>query len=134
MKRMKMALTMALMALLGGAGAGFSAEDPHRGHGASGKGAGLSLQGEVLDMACYMAHEGKGPKHKSCAQKCIDGGAAAGLLTADGAVYLLVEDHANAKAYKAVKGWAGDQVKLGGDVFSRGGVTALVVKSAEKIK
>lgn len=94
----------------------------------------LTVQGEVLDMACYMAHEGKGAKHAKCAQKCIDGGAPAGLLTDDGKVYLLVEDHNNTQPYESVKKMAAQRVKVTGKAYDRGGVQGLVVASAEAAK
>ena len=27
----------------------------------------MTVQGEILDMACYVAHEAKGPDHAGCA-------------------------------------------------------------------
>ncbi len=108
------------------------AEEGHGPHAASGRE--ITLQGEVLDMACYMAHEGKGPKHAQCAQSCIDGGAPAGLLTKEGAVYLLLEDHSNKKPYEAAKKMAGKQIKVTGKTYTRGGVQALVLASTERIK
>ena len=92
----------------------------------------VTLKGELLDMACYMAHEGKGEKHKKCAKSCVLGGAPIGLLSADGAVYLLVGDHANEKPYKAAQQLAGEQAKITGTVQKRGGVQAIVVSKTEK--
>ena len=112
----------------------FAAEAHKHGEKAQAKGGVQMQSGEVLDMACYMAHEGKGAKHKTCAQKCIDGGAPAGLLTKEGKVYLLVEDHNSPQPYAEVKKWAAEQVKISGEVFQRGGVQAIVVHSAEKEK
>ena len=91
----------------------------------------LTVTGEVLDLACYMAHEGKGEKHKSCAQACINGGAPIGVLTADGDVYLLVEDHEAKKPYESLKGKAAEQVKVSGTLQQRGGLRAIVVASVQ---
>lgn len=93
-----------------------------------------NIQGEVLDMACYMAHEGKGSKHKKCTEQCIKGGAPIGVLSAEGQVYLLLEDHASPKPYSQIKLWAAEQIKVTGEIHQRGGVQAIVVKSSEKIK
>jgi len=35
---------------------------------------GVTLTGEVLDLACYLAHGGKGPEHAACAAKCAEMG------------------------------------------------------------
>ena len=102
-------------------------------HGAAEHAAGKSMTvtGEVLDLACYMAHEGKGEKHKSCAQACIKGGAPIGVLTADGQVYLLVEDHSAKQPYETLKTKAAEQAKVTGTLQERGGLRALVVASVQ---
>ncbi len=92
-----------------------------------------TISGEMLDMACYMAHEGKGKKHAKCAASCVVGGAPLGLLTKDGKVYLVVGDHESEKPYLAAKALAGANAKLTGTVFTRGGLTAIIVSKAEKL-
>lgn len=124
------------IAFLAGA-LGLSAHEAHK-HGAgqkghAGAGQALTFQGEVLDMVCYMAHEGKGAKHKKCAKMCLVGGAPTGLLTADGQVYLLVEDHDNKEPYAKLKNFAAEQVRVKGRVFKRGGVQAIVVEEVQKV-
>lgn len=98
------------------------------------EGKSMSFQGELVDMACYVAHEGKGAKHKSCAQSCIRDGAPMGILTANEELVLLVEDHDAKKPYVALKEKAGEQVKVTGTFFERGGLPALVVKSVDGAK
>ena len=95
----------------------------------------VTMQGEVLDLACYMAHEAAGPKHAKCAKMCLTGGSPAGLLGKDGSVTLLLENHGkNAKAFAAVKSLAGEQVSVTGEKAARGGLQALIVEKAEKAK
>ncbi|MEK7382313.1 MAG: hypothetical protein AAB262_03400 [Elusimicrobiota bacterium] len=91
-----------------------------------------TISGELLDMACYMAHEGKGKKHAKCAAACVKGGAPIGLLTQDGKVYLVVGDHENEKPFLEAKALAGLNAKITGTVFTRGGLTAVIVSKAEK--
>ena len=114
------------------------ADEGHKhGHKEAGKTGAQTIQGEILDMACYMGHEAKGPKHKSCAVKCVKGGAPMGLLTPEGKVLLVVENHnlaASSKAYEQLKDWAGTQVKINGEVTEKGGIEAILVTSAEKLK
>lgn len=92
-----------------------------------------TIKGELIDMACYMAHEGKGAKHAKCAAACVAGGAPLGVLTKDGKVYLVVGDHADEKPYVEAKALVGADAKLTGTVFTRGGLTAIVVSKAEKL-
>lgn len=91
-----------------------------------------SVKGEVVDMACYMAHEGRGPKHAKCAKACLLEGAPAGILGSDGSLVLLVEDHNAKKPYKAVLELAGRQAEVSGKMVTRGGITALVVASVKE--
>ncbi|MBI2646251.1 MAG: hypothetical protein HYW85_04360 [Deltaproteobacteria bacterium] len=92
-----------------------------------------TVEGEVLDMVCFMAHEGKGPKHKTCAQKCVNEGAAVGLVTSDGKVYLVIENHHKKAAYQQVKKLAAEKVKITGPIYTKGGVQAIEAESVEKL-
>lgn len=91
----------------------------------------VTVKGEVLDMNCYMAKGAHGAGHASCARMCLKGGAPAGLLTSDGKVYLLVENHDKAAPYEEVRKHAADQVEVTGTVENRGGVQALVVDNVK---
>ena len=101
---------------------------------AEGKAEMQTLQGELVDMNCYMAHEGKGEKHKKCADACISEGAPMGLLTQDGMVYLLLADHTLKEPYESLKEKAAEQVGVKGEIHQRGGVQALLVKGLETAK
>ena len=125
------------------AGPGVRADEGHGGHEKHGgapaatkaeaQPAADTLTGEVLDLACYMGHEAKGGEHRACATKCLLKGVAPGLLTADGAVYLLVEDHKYEKVFKAISGLAAEQVQVTGKKVTRGGLQVVIVTSVKKI-
>lgn len=102
-------------------------------HGPGGKA--VTFKGELVDMACYMAHEGKGKKHAKCAEMCVLGGSPLGILGPEGALYLLVEDHSSTKAkkpYAQAKKLVAETVTLSGLAYERGGVRAIVVASVSK--
>lgn len=86
-----------------------------------------TITGEVLDMVCYMANDAQGDKHKQCATGCIKGGAPMGLLTSDGKVYLLVENHSKKEAYDKLKAHAGEKVTVTGTAAVKGGLPGLIV-------
>lgn len=88
-----------------------------------------TIKGEVLDMACYMAKGAHGEKHKSCAASCIRDGAPMGLLTEDGKVYLLVEDHNKKDVYAKVKDHAGEKITVKGTASVKGGLQGLIVEA-----
>ncbi|MCK0135692.1 DUF3316 domain-containing protein [Arenibacter sp. S6351L] len=87
-----------------------------------------TIKGEVLDMSCYVTQDAIGQGHKKCAQACLDKGLPAGILGEDGNVYLLVEDHSAADAYKEVIAHAAEKVEVTGKVIDKNGVKSLVVE------
>lgn len=92
----------------------------------------MTLQGEVLDLSCYMKDGSMGMGHQSCAQGCLNKGLPAGIMNkADGKVYLLIEDHDNADAYKTALQHAAQNVKISGTVISKNGVQSLIVENVK---
>ncbi|MCO5240434.1 MAG: hypothetical protein M9904_10290 [Chitinophagaceae bacterium] len=91
-----------------------------------------TIKGEVLDLSCYMTGGASGKGHKGCAQGCLDKGLPAGILNkADGKVYLLVEDHKKADAYKKAIQHAAENIEITGKVISKNGVQSLVVEEVK---
>ena len=92
-----------------------------------------SISGEVIDLACYMAHPATstGPSHKKCAQTCAKKGIPMGLLTDDKTVYLLLEDHDNPKGYAMAKDKAAEKITVQGNKVMQGGMNGIVVESVQ---
>ncbi|HVN85747.1 MAG TPA: hypothetical protein VMW17_12970 [Candidatus Binatia bacterium] len=91
----------------------------------------VTVQGEILDMACYMAKGSQGPSHKACAQLCAKQGVPIGVLTDAGEVYLLIEDHDNTSPYEAAKKLAGVRAEISGKKFVKQGVASIQVSGAK---
>jgi hypothetical protein len=89
------------------------------------------IEGEIVDLVCYMDHGAKGPEHIPCAEACVKAGAPIGLLTSTGENYLLVGDRTMSEPYEKLRNLVGDHIVVIGNVFRRGGVQAIVVKGAE---
>ena len=87
----------------------------------------VTVQGEILDMACYMAKGSKGAGHKACAQMCAKKGVPIGILTDAGEVYLLLDDHNNPDPYDDAKKLAGEHAQITGKKYSKQGVASIVV-------
>ncbi len=92
----------------------------------------IKVTGEILDMACYLAHGGKGPGHRKCALRCAEEGQPIGLLADDGKVYLLMADHADLSPFEKAKKLAGSQVEISAELVKRDGFTALTVYGIAK--
>ncbi|OLD66525.1 MAG: hypothetical protein AUI52_03710, partial [Acidobacteria bacterium 13_1_40CM_2_68_10] len=101
------ALALSMLLCLG-AGASFAAEKAAPSD--------VTLTGEIVDLACYIAHGAKGPDHAVCAAKCAEMGQPVGLAASDGKVYILVADHADSSAFTKAKSMAGKKVEIKGEV------------------
>jgi hypothetical protein len=91
-----------------------------------------AVQGEILDLACYVAHGQKGPDHAACARKCVQSGQPMGLLAADG-VYVLFADHDDAAPFEQAKKYAGRRVEIRGPAVTRDGTRGLTVLSVRPL-
>lgn len=92
----------------------------------------VTVQGEIVDMACYMAKGSKGSSHKACAQLCAKRGVPIGVLTDGGEVFLLLDDHNNPDPYEDAKKLAGNRAEVNGKKFSKQGVASIVVSGVKE--
>lgn len=91
----------------------------------------VTVQGEILDMACYVGHGAKGADHAGCAKKCVKGGQPMGLLAKDGTVYLLYANHKDGSAFEAAKDLAGETVTIKGKAANQGDTKGIEVQSVK---
>ena len=122
-------LVLALVAV-GASGVGL-ADEGDKGHGDHHDQ--MTVRGEILDMACYVAHEAKGPDHAACAKRCVKGGQPMGLLTDDGTVYLLYASHDDGTAFEQTKEFAGQKVELKGVMATQAGINGLEVHDVKPL-
>jgi hypothetical protein len=87
------------------------------------------LTGEIVDTGCYLGHAARSAQHAECATKCVNGGMPMGLLTAQGAMYLITMNHDNSDAYNKLKTMVGKTVVVTGAILSRGGMKGIDVTS-----
>ena len=91
----------------------------------------VTVKGEVVDLACWVAHGAQGEEHAKCAKACAKGGQPIGLLTADGTVYLLYASHQDGSAFEQTKELAGGNVEITGLKASKGGIQGLEVNAVK---
>ena len=122
-----------LAMLLAFAGQGFAQEDEHNEKKAAAhEDANVSVQGEIVDMGCYLGHGARGADHQSCALKCVLGGMPMGLLTDDGTLYLLTMSHSDADPFNAAKELAAETVTVTGPEHDRNGIKSIEVTAVKK--
>jgi type 1 fimbria pilin len=86
-----------------------------------------TITGEIVDTGCFLGHMGQGAKHVECATKCINQGMPMGVLTRQGTLYLITMDHDNPDFYNKLKGMAGKNVAVTGQLYTRAGMKAIEV-------
>ena len=92
-----------------------------------------AVQGEVLDLACYIGHGDSGAGHADCAKECLKGGQPMGLLGSDGTVYVLLADHMDGAPYEQAKDLAGKKVELKGEMASKGALKGITVHAVKAL-
>ena len=98
-------------------------EKGHHGHEAA---ATDTLTGEVVDLSCFLAHNGQGKEHKQCARQCIQKGLPVGLLTGSGEVYLAVSPN-HKKANDILADKAADTITVVGKVSEKTGMKMITI-------
>jgi hypothetical protein len=99
------------------------------------KGQAMTLTGEVIDLSCFNQLGKKGEAHKACGAKCVSHGSPAGLLTADGKVYMLMPEqhHPRRDGQVSLSDWAaekmGTTVTVSGMASTEGGMNTLFMEA-----
>ena len=73
-----------------------------------------SVQGEVVDLSCYMLTGGRGAEYQACAQLSAKKGIPFGVVTDGGELFLLVNQSADPDPYEAAKKLAGARAQVSG--------------------
>ncbi len=106
------------------------ANDEHHMAGMSAAGSQVTVKGEIVDIVCYLDHQGMGEKHVECAKTCIISGLPVGLKGEDGKLYLVVGEHKSMNAQLAPL--AAKTVTIKGKLVSRDGFN--MIENAEIVK
>ena len=98
----------------------------------------VSVTGEVLDLACWVAQGARGRSNAICAEHHTFSFQPLGLLTSEGTLYVLYADHHGPFGYDQCRRLAGETVTVTGVVSEKGDVRVLevreVVRAVERSK
>ena len=98
----------------------------------------VTVVGEIIDLSCYVQLGKHGEKHRSCGQKCVQNGQPIGLLTRDGAIYMLMpEEHdprrdGGVDARASASDHMGHIVEVNGTSATVGAYKAIYVQGLKK--
>ena len=91
----------------------------------------MTLEGEILDLACYLPQGARGADHADCAKKCVKAGQPMALITEEGTVYVLYADHKDSAPFEKAMEHAGQTVKVTGSAAEMAGMKGLTVHGVE---
>jgi hypothetical protein len=102
-------------------------------HGQDGESDEKTLEGEIIDITCYIRHDSKGPDHLKCAEYCATLGMPFGFLEdKTHKIYLILPDgHEN--PVKPYKKHLGKKVKVKALLYTMGGMTGFEIVSIEEL-
>ena len=94
----------------------------------------VTMTALVVDTGCYMSHNTKGDKHRTCATACARAGVPLALLDeASGTLYLPVaanHQNQNAKLMPFIE----RKVTVTGALAEKGGIKGFIIKTVESAK
>jgi hypothetical protein len=91
----------------------------------------VTIAGEVVDTACWIGHDTKGPDHAQCAEMCAKAGIPLAILDTQGDVlYLPIStDHRNPN--EKLIPFIDKKVKVSGTVMEKNGMRGIVIEEIE---
>lgn len=92
------------------------------------------LQGEIVEVGCYLRDGHRGEAHKGCALACLQNGGQLGLLEDDsGVLYPLAGAHPASDPSAAARELIAARVTVRGRVHERAGSRVLVIEEIEAL-
>lgn len=94
----------------------------------------VKLEGEIIDLGCYVSHNGYGKKHKTCALECSKNGVPLAFLeNKTKKVYMIVTTGHGENPYKEPLKFIAEQVEVDGAIAIKGETTVLMITSIKKV-
>lgn len=95
----------------------------------------IALEGEVVDLECFLRDGSRGERHKSCALTCRkNGGSLAIVEDKTGDLYPVAGNTAASDPGAAVAEFIGTRVAVRGNLYERSGARILVVDHADRLR
>jgi hypothetical protein len=102
----------------------------------------VTVRGEIVDYYCYIEKGLTGAMHKDCGTRCVAGDVCMGILTTDGALYMISVNHLRAMdplafrnipdPFTTCRGWIAESVDLSGYAMERKGCKIIEIMAVKK--
>ncbi|MGH9326275.1 MAG: hypothetical protein ACRD2B_06250 [Terriglobia bacterium] len=94
----------------------------------------VTLNGYVIDSACWFTKNLKKPVSPACAVACAKAGSPLVILAADGTIYWPISNRTPAKSQNALlMPFAGKRVMVTGKIYEKGGSHAIVITGIQVV-
>jgi len=93
-----------------------------------------AIQGEVVDITCYLRRESKGKEHIKCAEYCANLGMPLGVLEDKTNKLYLIIPPGHEEPKKQVMAFLGKKVKVNATLYTMGELTGVEIEKIEEIK
>jgi hypothetical protein len=91
----------------------------------------MTMKGEIVDPQCWIQHDGRGKAHTGCAIACAKAGQTLAFLDErTGTLYQLLAENHSSNPNEKWYGLVGKPLIVRGDVMGRGGMNAIVLRTA----
>ena len=90
--------------------------------------------GEVIDIACYIRMDARGPGHIKCAEMCAKQGSPLGILDESTKQIYLVFPEGHGDPKEKVMPFIGKRVQVAGKAHAKGGLNAITVEKISEAK
>ncbi|MBI1850381.1 MAG: hypothetical protein HYR85_08570 [Planctomycetes bacterium] len=86
----------------------------------------VTMKGQVIDLACYLAKGALAGDHQGCAEACVKGGASTGFKTKD-KTYLVIKDPMHQKDAPDLSKFVNKDAEITGNAFDKDGINGVVI-------
>ncbi|MBT3343440.1 MAG: hypothetical protein HN712_19605 [Gemmatimonadetes bacterium] len=93
----------------------------------------VTMEGEIVDITCYLRHAASGEQHVKCALFCADQGMPFGFLEKESKTIYLLLPGEHESPLKGLREHIGSPVKITGDLTHGRGLTGLQIEEVETL-
>ena len=93
-----------------------------------------AIQGEIVDITCYLRRESRGEEHIKCAEYCANLGMPLGVLEDKTNKLYLIIPPGHEEPKKQVMSYFGKKVKVNGTLYTMGELTGVEIEKIEEIE
>lgn len=92
-----------------------------------------TVEGEIVDITCYLRHQARGEEHIQCAVMCANMGMPLGVLEDETEQIYLIVPSGHSDPKEGVLEHIGKHVKVKGTMLALGGLTTLEIEEVREI-